>query len=376
LIERDRFPVPPGRPGRAAGDGRRWDTNPPRGDSYPSAARPRRRMGVRLSGRFSLLLRATISVLLIGFLLSRVDLPAVGRTFRDANLGLLVLDFFLYLGAITLGAFKWQILCRAQAIRVPFWKLLDYSFVGLFFGNFLPSNVGGDVVRAFDLSRSSGRAEAASISVLVDRIIGLLVFVGAAAFASLVALVAIRDHPEITGIAFASSGIFLGILVVFGALLSRRVSRSIGFLFRRFPQLAPLDATARRIYAALQVFRHARGALLWAALISLGIQFLTALVNYLIAVALGVPIPFVYVFLFNPLVAFILLIPISINGIGLKEAVYVFFYTTIAGLATAEQSLSLSIGLHVMIVLSGLIGGFFWLPRRRDKPVADAAGAV
>jgi uncharacterized protein (TIRG00374 family) len=326
----------------------------------------------RLSGgRFSLLVRALISVVLIGFLVTRVDLPAVGATIGGANVPLLVFDFFLYLGAISLGALKWQILCRAQGIGVPLTKLLNYTFVGLFFGNFLPTNVGGDVVRAFDLARYSKRPEAASISVLVDRIIGLLVFVGAAALASVVSLFVIRDHPEITNIALVASVLFLGCLATLGALLSRRVSRRVAFFLGLVPQLNPLRATGQRVYDALQVYRHDRGALLWTALISLAIQFVTTLVNYLIAVALGLPIPFIYIFLFNPLVAFVLLLPISINGIGLKQTVYVFFFTTVAGLVTAEQSLSLSLLMHVNIYLAGLVGGLFWFPRRRERLSAD-----
>lgn len=323
-----------------------------------------------LHARVSFLLRAAVSVGLIVLLLTRVDLSAVGDTFRLANPALLAADFLIYLGAIALGTLKWELLCRAQGIEVGFFALLRSTFVSLFFGNFLPSNVGGDVVRAVDLSRETGRAEAASISVLVDRIIGLLVFVGSAAVTSLLALVLLSDQPEIAGIAFAASVLFLGILAVFVAMLSRRVSRAAGGLLRWLPQLNPLHATARRIYNALQVYRHARQALLWAALLSLAIQMLTTLVNYLLGLALGLPIPFIYYFLFNPLVAFVLLLPVSINGIGLKETIYVFFYTNVAGLVAREQSLSLSLAMHLLIVLAGMVGGAYLLAGRRARLTA------
>src|SRR5581483_2208472 len=97
------------------------------------------------------------------------------------NLPLLLAALALYFGAIILGAVKWQILVKAQAIDTSLGALLSFSLMGLFFGNIMPSNIGGDVVRAYDLARvTQGRAEAAAISVLVDRLMGLCAFFSAA----------------------------------------------------------------------------------------------------------------------------------------------------------------------------------------------------
>lgn len=119
-------------------------------------------------------LKIVVSVGLIAYLLSRVRLDLVVEAMRSAsaNYLYLLLALALYFGAITVGAVKWQILLQAQRIRLPLGNLLSYTFVGLFFGNFLPTNVGGDLVRGYDLARDTSLPAEAAISVLVDRLVG------------------------------------------------------------------------------------------------------------------------------------------------------------------------------------------------------------
>src|SRR5581483_6049582 len=83
------------------------------------------------------LAKIIVTLALFAFLLTRIDLRLVGGIIAQANLPLL-------------GAVKWQILVKAQAIDTSLGALLSFSLMGLFFGNIMPSNIGGDVVRAYD----------------------------------------------------------------------------------------------------------------------------------------------------------------------------------------------------------------------------------
>lgn len=327
-----------------------------------------------MKNRLFFAIKALVSIGLIAFLLYRMDPAEVWRTIRTANISLVVLSFVLYIGAIALGCLKWQVLLHAQRITVPYRQLITYTFVALFFGNFLPTNVGGDVIRAYDLWRYTDRPAEASISVVVDRLVGLLVFIGSAACLSLLILLFQYDDPMIRQIALMSGGVFAAALVSFLAILSKRVSRKGSFVFSLLPQLTTLRKAAKQVYEALQHYRHSYRALLLAALISLGVQTVTSLVNYIVALSLGLDISFFYFFVFNPLIAFILLVPVSINGIGLQEAGYVYLYSRLAGVASDEQTLSLALAFHFVIILSSLLGGVFWLQRRSLKPKALEVG--
>ncbi|MCS7002344.1 MAG: flippase-like domain-containing protein [Dehalococcoidia bacterium] len=309
-------------------------------------------------------LKVAVGVGLVVWLVWQEDPARVWQHVRDANILLLLVAFALYLVAILLGAYKWRVLLAAQGLTAPLPDVIRATFVGLFFGNFLPSNVGGDVVRAYELSLATANGPATSASVIVDRLTGSLVFVGSAVILGIVSVVWLGE-PTLVSVTLISAAVFAGGLLVFASMLSRRVARAFGWFLRLAPQLNPLHATFARIAEAFQLYRGALGAVARVAVVSLGIQCLTAVVNWIIGLSLHFDVPFVYYFVFNPLIAFILLVPITINGIGVKQMVYVFFYHTVTGHVSEAQALTLSLLMHSIVIVSGLLGGVAWLTRPR-----------
>lgn len=158
---------------------------------------------------------------------------------------------------------------------------------------------------------------------------------------------------------------FGALMLAFALLFSRRLTQRGAFIFD-WPILAVFKPTAKRVFQALQAYRHSYGALAQGLAISLAVVLITSFVQYAIAAALHLDIPLVYFLLFNPLIAFVLVVPISVNGIGLKEVAFVFFF----GLVGVERGAALSISLlfHLIIVLASLPGGLLWLRRRSLAP--------
>jgi hypothetical protein len=312
------------------------------------------------------ILKLAVSVTLIVYLLRGVQVNEMARLIRQANWLLLLLALILYLAAITTGNLKWSILLRAQRIQVPFADLLAYTFAGLFFGNVLPTNIGGDLVRAYDLSRHTGYVEQSAISVLIDRLVGLTAVLAAAVVMAVVAALTLSAGTELRTIVAAAVIVFAVFIAAFSLLLSRRAMLRLSSLFR-IPLLSVFRPTAQRVFVALQVYRHSYGALAQAFVLSLSVVVLTSLTQWLISEALGLGIDLFYFLLFNPLIAFVLLVPLSVNGIGLKEVAFVFFL----GLVGVPQAsaFSLSLVFHAIIVLSSLPGGFVWFRERSTPPI-------
>ena len=305
-------------------------------------------------------LRLAVGLALVGWLVYQENPAAIWAAAQRTNLAVLGLAFLLYQLAIALNAYKWGVLLRAQGVTVPFSQLLRSTFVGLFFGNFLPSNVGGDAVRAFDLSRQAGRGTASATSVIVDRITGLLVFIASAAvFGTLAALW--TGASALWQVALLSLLLFLGGSLLFLALITRSVTRQARYLFVLVPQLHPLRASGRMVADAFAAYRQHPRAVALACLTSFAIQTVTSVVNWLIGVSLGLDAPFIYFFVFNPIVAFVLLVPIAINGIGVQQAIYVFCYATLARLMSETEALTLSLLMHGVIITTGLLGGLVWV---------------
>ncbi len=307
-------------------------------------------------------LKIVVSLGLIAYLLNRVGLNQVVEAMRSAsaNYLYLLIALALYFGAITVGCAKWQILLKAQGMEVPLGNLLSHTFVGLFFGNFLPTNVGGDLVRGYDLARQTLLPAETAVSVLVDRLVGLIAFVFVAVVMALLVVYS-GGQAGLWQVVVAAMVAFLGLCAGFALILSGRLRAQARRLFNRalLSSLAPLYD---RLSAALSAYRRSYGALAQGFFISVLVLTIGSVVNYLIALSLGGGISLLHIFLFTPLITFVLLIPISIGGIGLNQSAYVFFFNLVN--VPEEKSLSISIIMQVIILLASLPGGVLWWRRR------------
>jgi uncharacterized protein (TIRG00374 family) len=243
-------------------------------------------------------------------------------------------------------------------------SLLSYTFVGVFFNNFLPANVGGDVMRGYGLARYTDRAAEAAVSVIMDRVVGLIAFISAA-FASAVVVVFLIGQEELMTIVIVSGLATLALVCLFAAVLSRRIRAWVELLFRvrLLARLAPLY---HRLSDAVTAYRFKFGRLLVAYLLSLLTLALSDLSIYVTAEALGGGVPLWAIILFNPLIAFVLLIPISVGGLGLNQGAFVFFYG-LAGIGS-KVIFPVSLMMQFIIYLTSLPGGFLWW-RSKYRPV-------
>ncbi|MCS7261295.1 MAG: flippase-like domain-containing protein [Anaerolineae bacterium] len=301
-------------------------------------------------------LKILVSLGLITYLFWRMDLQQVQKALYHANYLYLLPAALLFLAAMTNSALKWYILLRAQRIAVPFHAVLSYTYVGFFFNNFLPANVGGDVMRGYGLARYIERTAEAAISVIVDRIVGLVAFMVCAAVSAAVAIL-FMEHTELQGVEVAAMTA-LGLTVGgFAAMLSRRIRAQLGKAFLWRP-LVPLSSFYQRTSQALDAYRYSYSALAAAFCTSLFTLILANLTDYLIAQSLGGGVALIYIFIFNPIIAFVLLVPVSIGGLGVTQAVYPFFY----GLVGVPASLAFSISLlkQLIIYITSLLGGMLW----------------
>jgi uncharacterized protein (TIRG00374 family) len=322
-----------------------------------------------MKDRLLTLLKIVISLGLIAYLLFvKVDLALVGRALARANFLYILLGLALYFAAITAGCFKWKLLLRALQIDLPLPRLLGFTLVGLFFGNFLMPIIAGDVVRGYDLARSTERTAEAAVSVLVDKLVGLLAFITAGAALTAYAVFGL-GRSDLRVLALAAGVAFLAFALLFASVLSRRLRGLFERLFR-VRLFAPAAPIYRKLSDALQAYRDNLGALAQAFLISLGVLLITNIVNWLLAQAVGAGIPLVYIFIFNPLIAFAPLLLPSIGGLGVNQGAFDLFYATLGGTTTSELAVTFSLLMQLIVYVTSLPGGVLWLRKRRRRPAA------
>ncbi|MBM3129610.1 MAG: flippase-like domain-containing protein [Chloroflexi bacterium] len=321
--------------------------------------------------RFGALAKIAVSVGLLFFLLSRLNHTELIAQVAHAQPLWLLLALALYWVAILLGVFKWRLLVQVQKLGASYGDLAAYTFAGLFLGNVLPSNIGGDVVRAYALARAGNETEAAVTSVVVDRLMGLVAFFCAALVNMGLLVLLVTGGTQLEAIEIATVVAATIFAIGCALLFSRRVTRRLAFVFA-IPLLARFKPRAQRLYHALQTFRSNYMILAANVVVSAGVIVVATFVWYAVALALGLDIPLIYFFLFNPLIAFVLMLPISFNGLGPKEATAVFFFGLVG--VPSESAFALSLIFHAIVVLASLPGGvLWWRARARVAPMLPRA---
>lgn len=298
-------------------------------------------------------------------------------TLTTANYLYLLLALLLFMLAIVTNAIKWHILLKAQGVPVPLGALINYTFVGFFFNNFLPANVGGDVARGFGVARYTEHNADAAVSVIVDRIIGLMAFMFTAVVAAFVAVYVVSNNlaqdliltdetlvENLTQVEIIASVGMAIIVIGFTIMLSHRL-RNLVAKFFEIKLLKPLAPLYHQISNAFGAYRHQYAALLWAFLVGVLTVLLTGVVDLAIIAGLHGYISPIYIFLFNPIIAVLLIIPISIGGLGTGSALYIYFY----GLVGVSQTLAFALSLvkQAVIYLGSLPGGILWLKKGKKQ---------
>ena len=329
-----------------------------------SAAGSGRRRGVLV-----FLAKNVVSVALIAFVLSRISLTEITRAMDDPRWGFLLLALAVYGLSALGGALQWSWILRAAGITAPGREIRRVYFIGLFFNNFLPANVGGDVWKIVDLGRHQQRRLGVFCATLLDRLIGL----GALAFLAVAVLAgaSLADIP-LPAVALVMVPVLLALAAILTLLLSRRLGRFLPALCGRLG-MPGVGAKVGRITTELALFRPKVRWLQAIFLFSVGVQALRMATHLLVAYGLGYALEtgqMVQLMVLIPLLAVSLTLPITINGIGLRESVSANLLTW-AGLA-APQAVAMEVAAYLVQVAFSLQGGvLLWLGRWGRSAAAD-----
>lgn len=285
--------------------------------------------------------------------------------FRDLITSIHIWPLFIALLCLALstlsGCIQWRLLLKKQNIEMSTPKLLKIYYVGLFFNNFMPGNVGGDLKKIYDIRVGSEESVGAAVSATVfDRLFGLY-------FLNVLALIVgalffIHD-PEQRYFLIPSFWVFIGFTIFQIALFSRRLSHLISIIAAKI-----LPKKLGNRFCHLQERFHAfRDVKLWASITFLSglTQTLRVLVHFFCGIAIGLDIAVSWYFFYIPMIAVISALPISIGGFGPRELLAQSLFAK-AGVA-AMDSVVVQLLAYLTGLLLSLLGAFEFL-RKRRKP--------
>jgi uncharacterized protein (TIRG00374 family) len=312
------------------------------------------------------LVKIAVSAGLLYVLLSRVDLARLWATARTASIPWLLAALGLYFAMVFVSAWRWSLLLRAQRVAVSMASLLRSYLVATFFNNFLPSNIGGDVVRVRDTAQAAGSKTRAATVVLVDRGIGLLalVFVAAAGASAL---------PTGSPVVSPFGPRLLWLILAAGLALAAPMlvmPQRIGKLLAPLKTLHQewVEERISRLVAALDRFRETPVALGLGFAGAILVQGILVAFYAAIARALGVPIPLAHLAVMIPLSFIVQMAPVSVNGLGVREATFSYYFAQLG--LPLESALALSFLGAVLVRIFSLSGAAAYLaqPRRSVGP--------
>ena len=320
---------------------------------------------IRVSWR-RLALRVLLSAGILAALFTQISVTEVVQNLGRVSPVFVLFAWVYYALCQLLSSYRWQLLLKAKQVHVPLRKLFSFYMIGMFANSFLPGSVGGDVVKSYHLFRRTKDLKIAAVSVFLERFTGLV----GLTFISVVALIIgygqLNSPVVMWSVTIAVATLAVSVLVLWKLpLLAKRVS----WLGNLFPK--KILTTSQEIYEALLSYRHHLPTIFAAIGVSAVLQFLFAAYYALASIAMGIPIDLIYFVLFLPLITLVTMLPISLGGLGLREALMVGLFGAV-GISQTDV-LSVSLTIHLINTLLSLWGGAL-LVRQSFRPQAEATG--
>jgi glycosyltransferase 2 family protein len=307
-----------------------------------------------------LAVKLAVSIALLVLLFSRVDVAKLWASARHASVTWMTIALGFYALSIFVMVWRWWLLLEAQDVAMPFPALFGSMSVALFFNNFLPSNIGGDVVRISDTAKVARSKTLAATVVLADRTMGMMGLVLVAALglslvASPVGRAPLPIWPSWLWAGF-TSGMLAGGLILWSP-------NGLGLLLRPLLVLHPEWVSGRigSLTATLHRFRSHMGVMITCFAGAVVVQVTTVAFGWAVARALGIPIGPFDLAVVVPLAGVVQMIPVSVNGFGVREATYSLYFTRIG--LPIESAILLSLTSTAIVMLYSLTGAAVYVGR-------------
>ena len=306
-------------------------------------------------------IKCLISGGLLFWAVRSTELTEVFQAVSSAQLYFLVGAFIAYGVSYYIRSYRWRVLLKAHKVKAKVTSLWQSYMVSIFFGHFLPSTIGGDIIRGYDAWRLGASKSVAATTVFLDRFLGLIALL----FFAMMALILSQELTTRLPL------LLFGLLVVIGGIvlvsfLLFKYSEKISQLISQWqlPYLNKIKESGERLINALLAFGKHPNALIQGLAWSGLVQITVITHFYLVAKAMGFTVPFLTYFIIIPLATLITMLPLSINGIGIRENAFVFLFGIYGYGIDRAEAVAFAWLAYGITVIQGLVGGIIYALRK------------
>ena len=323
--------------------------------------------------RFFLVLR--ILVVTAGFVFAFLWLSKGQRwenlktTFSQINPAVFALTLVVFTVAHLIVSLRWWLLLRTQGIFIGFWPAVRLYFLGWFYNNFMPSSVGGDLVRAWYVTTHTDKKFEAALSVFVDRVIGLLSTLAIAVFFYTIfvkneqGLISFHNPTAIiNSLATYKSVIVYSILLIIAILaIMTLIKPGRMILSKIFCGIRTvLSKIVKKLKNAGILYSRKPLTILTVLALTIGMQIMTITAFWILGRGMGIEAGIKYYYVIFPLMWVIGAVPVSIGGAVVLEGGIVYLFVRLAGTAP-EQALAIALCQRAIWMITSLPGAIIHL---------------
>jgi glycosyltransferase 2 family protein len=303
-----------------------------------------------------LLFRLVVSACILYLILSRVDCTQLARLLPTASLLLLFVGFSLLILDRLIMSYRWHILVRAKGMRIPFADIVRMYFVSAFLGLFMPSSVAPDFIRVYMATKHRFPVPDALSSVFLDRFIAFLTLSGLSFFSSLLTF-SFSDRILVSlWIIVATLTPLIASLAIMVAIKYDYSSIKLNLSNRIIVKIINLISDFR---TSILLYKNNIFSIIKVTVFCILNHLIYILTTYVVALALNINIPFIYLCITVPLVSFLTMVPISLAGLGIQEGAYIYFLSQIG--ISSQEAFAIAVLIRIVTTLGCVPGGILYL---------------
>lgn len=296
---------------------------------------------------FGSLARLLLTIGLTAYLLATSDPSAIGTALWGVDWRWIWIAIALALLDRVLMALRWiWLLAPIDRVAMPPMRVvMRVFFVSTFVGTFIPSGLGGDAVRSWQLAKTGVPMAQSVASVLMDRVLGIVGILVASSLSVLLYSALISNHIVATIFAATMAGSLVALSMVY--------SETCAGVGKTLCRLIPFKRLADKIAGlidALLAYRRHHGAVTLVLIASVGVQFLRVIQAWCLGLSLGLAAPLLQYIAFVPLIVLIMQLAPVINGLGASQFAFVWLFG-IGGTPEAP-----AFALSILFVALGFVG--------------------
>ena len=311
-------------------------------------------------------IKIAVTALLFLYIFKNIDFRQFGDTLKNAKLGTLIFGFCVLWIGHYICIYRWRMLMRPLMPVLSLAHLFGIYCIGLFFNLTFPTVVGGDVVKMYYAGKPSKCYAQSFAATFLDRDAGMLAMMIIACVAIIIHPVGVPGLPVSMIIWGACAAFIAGNIAIFAPYFHRRLTN----LLRRL-HLSTVAAKVDTISNAFQIMGRQKALLFGSLLISFLNQLLVIAVTWIMALGLRMDVAPLWFLVFVPVITLISMIPISLNGMGLREYAFMSLFGAIG--VDRESCIALGLLSSIVLVLSSLPGGIVYIFFRNRNDMQQLA---